>query len=298
MHIWQPKICSDLEKKYICEICDYKCSKKFLLKQHFLTLKHKKNEKQHSATPKYAQNKFACENCGKEYKQRSGLWRHKKKCIQTTSLDIKKDNNQLIDVMKTIITNFNNNNDIKNELLEQIKIQSNIIKDIIPKIGNNNNSNNKLNINVFLNEKCKNAINMTDFIDSLQIKLKDIDYTKNNGLINGISSLFINNLKQMETCERPIHCTDIKRETLYIKDNNNWEKDMHKNKIKEIITELTIKHRKILNHWKENNPSWENNDSKKDEYIVLVKSLMDDIDNDNIIRNIAKETLVTDINNK
>ena len=298
MHIWQPKICADEEKKLYCEICDYKCSRSFLMKQHLSTLKHQKKIKQHLATQKYAQEIFKCENCEKEYKQRSGLWRHKKKCEKKITPQNTGENKDLIEIVKTIVSNYNNNNDIKNELLQQIKLQTNIIKDILPKIGNNNNSNNKLNINVFLNEKCKNAINMTEFIESLNINLKDIDYTKNNGLINGISSLFINNLKQMETYERPIHCTDIKRETLYIKDNNNWKKDMHKNKINEIITDLTSKHRKILNNWKKNNPSWEKNDSKKDEYLCLVKSLMDDIDNDNIIKNIAKETLVTDIISK
>ena len=295
MHICQPKICDIEKKKFVCELCDYKCSRSFLLKQHLGTLKHKKKEKQHLATQKYAQEIFKCENCDKEYKQRSGLWRHKKKCLNVKLDNIKKENSELLDMVKTIAHNFNNNNEIKNELLEQLKIQSDIIKDIIPKIGNNINSNNKLNINVFLNEKCKNAVNMTDFIESLQIKLKDIDYTKNNGLINGISSLFINNLKQMETYERPIHCTDIKRETLYIKDNNNWEKDMNKDKINEIITELTNKHRKILNNWKDHNPEWEQDDIKKDEYLRLVKSLMNDINNDNIIKNIAKETFVTDI---
>jgi hypothetical protein len=196
--------------------------------------------------------------------------------------------------METILTNLNNNNNtVKNELLDQLKIQSTIIQDIIPRIGNNNN---KFNINVFLNEKCKNAVNMTDFIDSLQIKLKDIDYTKNNGLINGISSLFINNLKQMDKYERPIHCTDVKRETIYIKDNNNWEKDMDKHKIKEVITELTNKQRQKINEWKDNNPSWKDNENKKDEYISLVKTLMDDIDNNNIIKNIAKHTLITESN--
>lgn len=295
MHIWQPKICANKEKKLYCELCDYKCSRPFLLKQHLSTLKHQKKIKQHLATQKYAQEIFKCENCEKEYKQRSGLWRHKKKCEKKITPQNTCENKDLIEIVKTIVSNYNNNNDIKNELLEQIKEQTNIIKDILPKIGNNNNSNNKLNINVFLNEKCKNAINMTEFIESLNINLKDIDYTKNNGLINGISSLFINNLKQMETYERPIHCTDIKREILYIKDNNNWKKDMHKHKINEIITDLTIKHRKILNNWKENNPSWEKDDVKKDEYIYLVNSLMNDIDNDNIIKNIAKETLVTDI---
>lgn len=295
MHICQPKICDTIKKEFVCKLCDYKCARSFLLNQHLGTQKHKKKEKQHLATQKYALEIFKCENCDKEYKQRSGLWRHKKKCVNMKLHNIKKENSELLDMVKIIANNFNSNNEIKNELLEQLKIQSDIIKDIIPKIGNNINSNNKLNINVFLNEKCKNAVNMTDFIESLQIKLKDIDYTKNNGLINGISSLFINNLKQMETYERPIHCTDIKRETLYIKDNNNWEKDMNKDKINEIITELTTKHRKILNNWKDNNPEWEQDDTKKDEYLRLVKSLMDDINNDNIIKNIAKETFVTDI---
>lgn len=290
MNIWQPGICEKTKNEFACELCDYKCSKKFLLNQHLRTLKHKKNQKQHLATPKYATEKYKCENCNKEYKQRSGLWRHKKKCFKSDINDIKEQNNDLKEVMKTIIANFNNNNEIKNELLDQIKIQSNIIKDIIPKIGNNNN--NRFNINVFLNEKCKNAVNMTDFIESLQINLKDIEYTKNNGLINSISSLFINNLKQMDTYTRPIHCTDIKRETLYIKDNNNWQKDMCKNKINEVIVELTKKQRNILNEWKESNPNWETNDEKKDEYISLVKTLMDEIDNSNIIRNIAKETLI------
>jgi hypothetical protein len=294
MHIWQPKICETTKLKFMCEVCDYTCSRQFLLNQHFNTLKHKNKIKQHLATPKYAEQKFACDNCDKSYKQRSGLWRHKKKCLETNIKDIKQENKDLKNLMETILTNLNNNNNtVKNELLDQLKIQSTIIQDIIPRIGNNNN---KFNINVFLNEKCKNAVNMTDFIDSLQIKLKDIDYTKNNGLINGISSLFINNLKQMDKYERPIHCTDVKRETIYIKDNNNWEKDMDKHKIKEVITELTNKQRQKINEWKDNNPSWKDNENKKDEYISLVKTLMDDIDNNNIIKNIAKHTLITESN--
>jgi hypothetical protein len=295
MHIWQPKICAKTQKNYECVICDYKCSSKFLLTQHLSTQKHKKHIKQRLATPKYEEIKFRCEYCNKEYKQRSGLWRHKKKCNINNNNN--NNNNDLKQVIETVISNLNNNNNVKNELLEQLKIQSDIIKDIIPRIGNNNNSNNKFNVNVFLNEKCKNAVNMTDFVESLQIDLKDIDYTKNNGLINCISSLFISNLKQMNTFERPIHCTDIKRETLYIKDNDNWKKDMYKNKINEVITELTKKQRNTLNEWKCSNPLWKNSDTKKDEYISLVKSLMDDIDNNNIIKNIAKETFISD-NNK
>ena len=100
----------------------------------------------------------------------------------------------------------------------------------------------------------------------------------------------------MDKYERPIHCTDVKRETIYIKDNNNWEKDMDKHKIKEVITELTNKQRQKINEWKDNNPSWKDNENKKDEYISLVKTLMDDIDNNNIIKNIAKHTLITESN--
>jgi hypothetical protein len=245
------------------------------------------------ATEKYAihEKQFNCDLCNKQYKQRSGLWRHKKKCKKTINLINKPtDTESLKLVMQTIISNLNSDNKIKNELLQQLKAQSSIIQDIIPRIGTTNN--NKFNINVFLNEKCKDAINMTEFIDSIDFQMKDIDYTNNNGVMDSISSLFINNLKQMDRDKRPIHCTDFKRETLYIKDNNNWEKDMYKSKMKEIITSLTKKQKESLTEWKVNNPFWEKDDIKKDEYISFVKTLMIDIDKNNIIKHIAKETFI------
>ena len=132
-------------------------------------------------------------------------------------IKLEEENTELKSLMQQMLCGLNKNSQMKDEMMEQMKEQNKIIQDMIPKIGNNNN---KFNINVFLNEECRDAINMTDFIESLQIQLEDLNYTKTNGLIEGISSVFVNGLKQLDTYKRPIHCTDMKRETLYIKDNN------------------------------------------------------------------------------
>ena len=219
-----------------------------------------------------------CEICKKTYKSRSGLWKHSKTCkknLQDKVIEKKhEDNNILVDMMN------------------QIKEQNKIISDMIPKIGSNNN--NQFNINVFLNEKCNDAINMSDFIKSIKVQLKDLIYTKNNGLLQGISSIFMNQLKQLDTYKRPIHCSDIKRETLYIKDNNEWEKDSSKSKIHYAINDIATKQRKALNKWEEDNPNWNTSDKGKDDYIKLMKSIMTDISHEEnkIIKTIAKETII------
>jgi len=292
-----------------CEKCDYKCTKKSLFTQHTATQKH--IWKHLETKPPEVKNE--CDKCGRHYTTRSGLWKHNKKCIvaseiitenvlekdnKTTNVDdIKKENIELKELMKEMIGGFNKNESIKEELIGQLKEQNKIIKDMIPKIGNNNNSNNKFNINVFLHEQCKDAINMSDFIDSLPIKIDDLLYTKNNGLVNGISFVLLNGLKQLDTNKRPIHCTDMKRETLYIKDNNIWDRDNCKEKIHTAINDIAYKQRVSINEWVKKNPNWENSESGKEEYINLVKAVMEDINEKNtldnkIIKSIAKETIV------
>ena len=137
---------------------------------------------------------------------------------------------------------------------------------------------------------------MTDFIKSLQIQLDDLQYTSSNGLIEGVSSVFVNGLKQLDTYKRPIHCTDIKRETLYIKDNNEWERDSNKSKLKEAISEVAIKQRQAIIDWETKNPHWSKSEQGKDEYLKIVKSVMSDVSletNENkIIKCIAKETVI------
>jgi hypothetical protein len=193
-----------------------------------------------------------------------------------------------------MLMDFDKDAKMKDELFDQLKQQNKIIQDMIPRLGNNNN--NKFNINLFLNENCREAINMTDFINSLSIQIEDLQFTKNNGLIEGVSSIFLNGLKQLDTYKRPIHCTDIKRETLYIKDNNEWERDIGKHKLKDAINDVATKQRKAITEWEESNPVWFATETGKDEYIKLIRSVMADVNclpNENkIIKSIAKETIV------
>ena len=147
--------------------------------------------------------------------------------------------------------------------------QQNQISELIPKVGNNNNNNiqnNKFNIQVFLNERCKDAINMSDFIKSIQVSLQQLDYTKQNGLVNGLSNVIIENMNKLGLYQRPIHCTDIKRESLYIKDDDNWEKDVNKEKIKKAIKDVSTKQFCALSKWTKENPDFQNNENKQNYY--------------------------------
>lgn len=291
--------------EFYCKKCNYKCVTKFLWNQHKTTLKH---NRQRLATPKKTDDtSYVCEYCGKSYKQRSGLWRHKKKCsskISTTQNEIIKsdlDNNTLLnehkelkELFKNILIDHEQNNKVKEKMMNQLKEQSDIIKEMIPKLGNNTNNN--FNINVFLNEQCSDAINMSEFVESLKIKLDDIQFTSTNGLVEGVCSVFLNGLKELGMNQRPIHCTDIKREILYIKDNNEWERENGKNKIKTAINDVASKQRKAIIEWKNKHPNWNETDEGKEEYIQLMQDLMIDItseSNENkIIKNIAKETII------
>lgn len=290
--------------KYYCIDCDYKCSRKFLWDQHISTLKHKRQQSatignQIYAKPSIVTNvNFTCEKCGRCYKQRSGLWRHEKKCILSDNNKIvgklEQENTELKTLMHKMLSGIDKDTQIKDQMMDQMKEQNKIIQDMIPKLGNNNN--NKFNINVFLNEHCRDAINMSEFIESLQIQLEDLHYTKRNGLIEGISSVFVNGLKQLDTFKRPIHCTDMKRETLYIKDNNEWDREKGKERLRDAISDVANKQRKAIAEWESQHPEWSKTDKGKDEYIQLVKSVMTDITDgpteNKIIKSIAKETVI------
>ena len=303
--------------EFYCKKCDYSCKRKFLWEQHLATQKH---NRQRSATLKKTKTKrpsveYICDHCGKGYKQRSGLWRHKKSCHDdgpdegstttqnykniekenTVIKNLENENGELKTLMEKMMNGIYNDTKVKNEMMEQMKEQSKIIQDMIPRIGNNNN--NRFNINVFLNEQCKHAINLSDFIQSLQIQLDDLIYTKDNGLIEGVSNVFVNALNQLDTFHRPIHCTDIKRETLYIKENNEWEKDEKKEHIKNAINDVANKQRNKIKEWEEKHPNWEDTDQGRGEYIKIVQSAMKDVSEspteNKIIKNIVKETVIS-----
>ena len=194
---------------------------------------------------------------------------------------------------------MNENKEMRNIILEQQKQMS----VLIPKIGNitnnttNNTTNNQnVNIQVFLNEQCKDAINMSDFIKSIEVTLKQLDFTKTNGLANGISKTILENMSKLSIYERPLHCTDIKRETLYIKEDNEWSKDQSKEKIKQAIKKASSKNYNALQEWKSQNPDFIENDAKQDYFAKTISEIgksTNNIDN-KIIKNICKEIYIKD----
>ncbi len=194
------------------------------------------------------------------------------------------------------------------EQQDQIKKQQEQIITIIPKLGNvtnnitnnnntNNNTTNNFNLNVFLNEKCKDALNISDFIDSLKITLDDLLFSKKNGISRGITDVMIKGLKELDVYKRPIHCTDIKRDTMYIKDEDKWCKDDNHNKMKNTIVKIADKERTALQIWANDNPDWIETECKQIEYLTMVRSVCEPIENyenyeRKIIKNIGKEIFV------
>jgi hypothetical protein len=285
---------------FYCVKCDYKCIKKSNFEKHLTTVKHKKqllddqimtNDDQKVA--KVAQPLFTCE-CGKKYKYKQGLSVHKKNCKFFLDVQSDNSNNQLPISNDVVLKLLNDNQELKNIIVEQ----QNQISELIPKVGNNNNNtinnNQKFNINVFLNEQCKDAINLSDFVKSLQVTLEQLDYTNKNGLADGLSKTIIDNMNKLSIYERPMHCTDIKRETLYIKEDDEWTKDNNKEKIKHAIKKTSSKNYNALNNWKDDNPYF-SDDEKKSEFFSKTISTIGKsttIIDEKVIKNLCKETYV------
>ncbi len=285
---------------FYCVKCDYKCIKKSNFEKHLTTVKHKKqllddqimtNDDQKVA--KVAQHLFTCE-CGKKYKYKQGLSVHKKNCKFFLDEHSDISNNKLTISNDAVLKLLNDNQELKNIIVQQ----QTQISELIPKVGNNNNNtinnNQKFNINVFLNEQCKDAINMSDFVKSLQVTLEQLDFTKQNGLADGLSKTIIDNMNKLSIYERPMHCTDIKRETLYIKEYDEWTKDNNKEKIKHAIKKTSSKNYNALNNWKDDNPDFSDNENKSEFFSKTISTIgkSTDIIDDKIIKNLCKETYV------
>jgi uncharacterized coiled-coil protein SlyX len=289
---------------YYCEFCDYYAKRIDIIKKHLSTLKHERNHmaiKKVEKGGKGGYSKFSCANCSKEFLSNSGLWRHKKKCIiynQLITCDNSNNKNEFLN--ENCITQNVIIKELKDIIIEQqnqISKQQEQISEMIPKIGNNNTTqNNKFNIQVFLNEKCKDAINMTDFVKSIQVSIEQLDFTKQNGLADGLSKTIMDNMNKLSVYERPLHCTDIKRETLYIKDENIWTKDSSKEKIKKAIKKASGKNYNALQDWKEENPDFMSNDSKTDYFTktITIIGKSGEATEEKIIKNLCKETYIKD----
>ena len=310
-----------VENKYYCEFCHYKCSRKNNYEKHLATAKHKKMEisknmiilddENVAKVAKVANEEFVC-ICGKSYKYKQGLFKHQQKCnnkqpktLETQKSGVSeelvcqlvKDNTE----MKKLFGDLVNVVKEKDKQLENVvKENTELTKKIIemkPSMGNNNNNNNNtnnFNINMFLNEQCKDAINMTDFIKSIQVSFEQLDYTKVNGLEKGITKILMDNMNKLGKYERPLHCTDIKRETLYIKDDDKWEKDISKEKIKKAINKTSNKNFTTLCKWQNENKDFMEYDDKQAYYAKTMSNIGKPVSEveDKIIKNICKENYV------
>ena len=304
---------------YRCDTCDYNTCNKSNFNKHFSTRKHQmetggnpKSTKQKMAKKKGEKNgqktPFFCEFCNKEYISKSGYWKHRKRCEF-----ISKGEKNILDISSNILQSQPEENigvitpkledvnykDICIQMIKQNNELQKTIQDLIPKIGNNttvNNTTNKINMNIFLNEYCKDALNFVDFVNSIQLQLDDLEHTKNYGYVEGISNIFIRALKDLDVRKRPIHCTDLKRDVLYVKDDDIWQKE--DDECKKLVKAIdNVKHNNFcqIKQWEQQNPECRISTHKKnDEYVQIISNCMGGIGDDEtknakkIIKNVAK----------
>lgn len=268
-----------------CEICNYSTVRKSSIDKHYSTSKHLKSM---NGNEKVAKSCVTCNNCDKQFNDRSGLWRHKKKC-NTVSTD--SSNNDFVFDKEFVMSILKHNSELQTQMMEVIKNGTH----------NTTNSHNKtFNLQFFLNETCKDAMNITDFVDSIKLQLTDLMNMGDVGYVNGMSNIIIKNLKDLEVHERPVHCTDVKREVLYVKDEDTWNKETDGNpKIRCAIKRIAQKNSKQLFEFKHQYPDCVKSHSKhSDTYNnLIIESMGGKGDNDaekedKIIKKVAKEVLV------
>jgi len=310
VNVFVPKI----PKLYKCDTCYIYTSNKKDYNKHISTTKHQKliliNHELIKESPKHI-----CSDCLKEYKSYVGLWKHKKVCLfvnkyqeinnEVSEKNMTEDKDKMIELL------IKENEDFKNIILEFMKNSSDIQKQMIDVCkntnitnmninnSNSNNNNKTFNLQFFLNEQCKDAMNISDFANSFELELSDLESVGDLGYVEGITKIFLDKLNSMDIYKRPIHCSDAKRETLYVKDDNKWEKEERNNpKIRYAIKTISFRNMKLAVLWSETYPESKDCDSHVNErYMKLIKESTggsgEIIDNENkIIRRIAKEILI------
>ena len=307
-------------KKYSCKLCDYFTSKKSDLVKHRSTRKHKMKQNEIENLDFLAHHKYVCEYCDERFKSRTTVWRHKKKCVlnpknqddeyfdssqknlenleKKTTENEKIDNKNIEILLSKLEKKDKQNEELWKAFHEQQELLKQTIKqnsDIIPRIGNNNNNN--ISINVILNEKCKNAINLEDFLKNLQVSLDDLMYTKENGYVKGLSNIMAKHLKDMQPNDRPIHCSDQNKLQFYVKEENIWEKDEKNNKVNKSINEIQRKQVLKIKEWTDAHPNYCEDNDLYIEYQKLVKSTMcvNNQDNTDIKKNISDIINIDDV---
>ena len=266
---------------FTCINCHYTTSRKSQYERHIGTRKHQRILNGSKNDSFSSGNKIYKCSCGKIYKYDSGYYRHKKICdiktIEETHETKQEANSDLI------IQLLKQNQELQNTIIEMIKKPSSV--------NTNCNNNNSFNINLFLNEKCKDAMNITDFVHSLKLTLKDLEKTGELGYVKGITNIILNGLNKMDIYKRPIHCSDLKRETLYVKDKDIWEKENeNKKKIKNAIKHISSINAKQVTAWTKENKGYDDYSSKKnDKYMKIISEANggEDEEINKIISNIA-----------
>jgi hypothetical protein len=283
---------SEIIQTFVCVICHFKCSKKGDWNRHILTDKHKNLINPNNFTSDYIQKKYNC-SCGKNYKHQSTLCAHKKTC---KNIDVNNESIDLQDKDALILHLLKQNGDLQKSLVEMSKEKS------ITNNNNHNNSHNKtFNLQFFLNETCKDALNITDFVSSIKPSLDDLENTGRRGYIEGISNIILKNLNNLEQYRRPIHCSDQKREILYIKDDNHWIKESEEKPVlTKAIKVIANENIKMIKDWRDLNPDCTDVTSKKNNlYLKIVSNSMSGSDKEEcdknmskIISNVAKEVII------
>ena len=303
-----PNLALEKKSKYYCKSCHYSTSRKSQWDRHIFTTKHLNNEKWNQKVPDDKTVTTISEihkcTCGRTYKYMSGLCKHQKNCnFLNKSQESKIINNSNTNDLLSII--LNENNELKKILNEQQKQ----IGEMIPKIGNTtNNTTNKFNLNVFLNTECKDAISIMDFAKSLQIQTQDLENTGRSGYITGLTQIIVKGLSELDLHKRPIHCSDLKREVLYVKDDKQWAKDNEDNEMmKKAIKYIRRSNIKQIPKWVDENPDCiDSGGSKNDLYMNIIQNSMGSAEEDSqeknmnkIIKNVAaKVTIDKMIENK
>ena len=301
MEVIGTNIKQKLSKKYCCEVCDYNTDRKSNLQNHYNSAKHMKEINGTKNKQILSNNNYACEYCNKIYQTTSGLWKHKQKCMKET-INNKEENetNKDIDIdisdKNLILTLIQQNNELQKQMLEVIKngTHSN-------NTTHTNSHNKSFNLQFFLNEECKDALNIAEFVSSIKVQLEDLETTGRLGYVEGVSRIINKNLNDLDQTKRPIHCSDAKREVLYIKNDDQWVKENEsKPLLTKAIKQIANENIKQIGEWRKKYPDCTDSDSRKNDlYLNIVSNAMSGTtveeqssNYEKIISKVAKEVVI------
>lgn len=278
-----------IPKYFECKKCNYITSNKKDYNKHVLTLKHQNTTNTTKVVPN-ACKEYRC-YCGKVYKHHSSLWNHKKICVE------KSPNNIVESTNDTIIALLKQNQEFKELILQQNRDITNITNNTYNTTTHNNQ---KFNLNFFLNTTCKDALNMTEFIENIEIDFKDIENIGRKGYVEGMTNMILARIRDLDITKRPLHCTDLKRETMYIKDNNQWEKDTPTNsKLHNMISIVAKQNYQTLPLWRQKHPDcFDGNHPQYSFCLDMMRNILGDVGEEQIrldnkiIKNLSRHILV------